>query len=318
MNIAFQNPSYLWLLFSLPVLVITHFMLFKHIKKKAMKFANFEAMSRVIGLTFTTKNMSILYLRLCIIFFLIFAAAGTTLWYRGKTNANDIILVIDASASMTATDFEPNRLEAAKKVAIEFVDSLDARTEIGLVTFAGVAFIEQMPTANLNLVKQKIDGIQIMASGGTDLSSAMITSTNMLLKSRKGKAVILLTDGSNTAGSFVDNVVERGAYYAKRNQVIVYTIGIGSDSVLAGYLPKELGIPSFFDEANLKTIANITEGKYYRAENIEDLRQAYSDIGMKAHESYISLDLSFIFMVLALLLVFIEWGLINTKFRALP
>ena len=210
MNITFNNPSFLWLLLSIPLLALTHFILLKHIKRRAMKFVNFQAMKRVAGITLLTKNIPLLILRLFALLLLIFAVSGTTLWYYGETNQNDFVLAIDTSASMTTTDFEPSRLEAAKESAIGFVDSMTSKTEIGLVSFSGTTFIEQLPTSDLYKVKQKINEIDIMISGGTDLSSAIITSTNMLLTSRRGKTIILLTDGSNTAGPFVDDGIDSG------------------------------------------------------------------------------------------------------------
>ncbi len=318
MELAFGNPSYLWLLFSLPLLVISHFIILRFIKRKAMMFANFEAMSRVAGVTLITKNISLLIIRLSILLFLILAAAETTFWYTGQTNKNDFILAIDASASMSAQDYEPNRLEAAKDAAEEFVNSLEGKAEIGVVSFAGTALIEQLPTSNLIKVKQKINEIQIMAAGGTDLSSAIITSTNLLLNSRKGKKIILITDGSNTAGSFIENIIQRGAYYARNYHVSIYTIGIGTNETAAGFVPEELGVLSFFDGPTLEYLANETGGKFYKATSMEDIREAYSKINEEAEEGFVSVELSFTFLLLALILVFIEWGLINTRFRALP
>ena len=318
MDLTFNNPGYLWLLLSLPLLAVTHFILLKYSKKKAMKFVNFEAMRRVSGITLLTKNISILVLRLSILLFLILAASGTSFWYYGKANENDFVLAIDASASMSTKDFEPSRLEVAKDAGIEFVDSLTTKTEVGLVSFSGIAFIEQLPTADLLKVKQRINNIDIMVSGGTDLSAAIITSTNMLLNSRKGKTIILLTDGSNTAGPFVDDTIQRGIDYAKKHHVIVHTIGIGTNESLVGFLPEELGVKSIFDASALEKIADETNGQFYKAEDKEDLISAYNDISEISEEGFLSIDLSFIFLLIALIIVFIEWGLINTRFRALP
>lgn len=318
MNITFNNPSFLWLLLSIPLLALTHFILLKHIKRRAMKFVNFQAMKRVAGITLLTKNIPLLILRLFALLLLIFAVSGTTLWYYGETNQNDFVLAIDTSASMTTTDFEPSRLEAAKESAIGFVDSMTSKTEIGLVSFSGTTFIEQLPTSDLYKVKQKINEIDIMISGGTDLSSAIITSTNMLLTSRRGKTIILLTDGSNTAGPFVDDGIERGIEYARNQHVIVHTIGIGTNDSLVGFLPEELDVRSYFDSSSLERIANGTSGKFYRAENKDELLSAYKDIINMTEEGFISVDLNFLFILIALILIFIEWGLINTRFRALP
>lgn len=318
MDITFENPAYLWLLFSLPLLVISHFILLRFVKKKAMKFANFEAMKRVTGTTFHTKNFPILILRVLTVLFLILAVSGATIWYEGFTNENDFVLAIDSSASMSTQDFQPNRLEAAKEAAKEFIDSLSSRTEIGLVSFAGTAFIEQMPTADFLKVKQKINEIYILPAGGTDLSAAIITSSNMLLNSKKGKAIILITDGSNTAGPFVEDVVQRGIDYARRQHVIIYTIGIGTNEASVGFLPEELGITAIFDESVLSRISNGTGGEFYKAENKEEIKEAYRKIGEKSEKNFISMDLRFILLLFTLILIFIEWGLISTKFRALP
>jgi Ca-activated chloride channel family protein len=318
MALTFNNPSYLWLFLSLPLLTITHFILLRHIKRKAMKFVNFEAMKRVSGITLLTKNIPILVLRLSILLFLILAVSGTTYWYYGETNENDFVLAIDTSASMTTKDFEPSRLEAAKDAAKDFTNSLTTKTEIGVVSFAGIASIEQLPTADLLKVKQKINEIDIMVTGGTDLSAAIITSTNMLLNSRKGKTIILITDGSNTAGPFVDDIVQRGIEYARKHHVVVHTIGIGTNESLVGFLPEELGVTSVFDTSTLERIASETNGEFYKAENKEEIASAYKSISEMSEEGFIAVDLKFTFLLIALTLVFVEWGLINTRFRALP
>ncbi len=318
MGLTFDNPGYLWLLISLPLLAITHFILLRYSKRKAMKFVNFEAMKRVSGVTLLTKNIPILIIRLGVLLLLILSAAGTTFWYYGQTNENDFVLAIDTSASMTTKDFAPSRLEAAKGAAIEFVNSLTTKTEVGLVTFSGVAFIEQLPTSNFLKIKQKINDIDVMVAGGTDLSSAIITSSNMLLNSRKGKTIVLLTDGSNTAGPFVDDIIQRGIDYARDNHVVVHTIGIGTNESLVGFLPEDLGVKAYFDASVLEKIANETRGEFFNAEDKIELSNAYKEISEKSEEGYIPIELSFIFLVIALALIFLEWGLINTRFRALP
>lgn len=318
MGLSFNNPEYLWLLLSLPVLFITHFFLLKYTKKRAMKFANFEAMSRVAGTTFVTKNITVLVLRLFIILLLIFAAAGTAFWYKGNSNKNDFIIAIDTSASMTAQDFDPDRLGAAKQKASDFLDSLKTRTEVGLISFSGATFIEQMPTSNLDLVRQKILLLDIAPAGGTDISSAIITGTNLLLNSKKQKAIVLMTDGSNTAGPFVENIVQRGIDYAKKYHVIIYTVGIGTNQTSIGYVPEGMNIMAVYDEETLKIVANETGGEYYRAYDEQGLKKAFENIGKNSEQGYLSFDLSFICLSIAILLLFIEWGLINTRFRTIP
>jgi Ca-activated chloride channel family protein len=136
MKIVFDNPQFLWYLISVPVLVLSHFLFLKYTKRKAIRFANFEALKRVSGERLITKNLTILVLRSLTLTILILAVAGPVYWYKGLSNDNDFVLALDTSASMTAKDLKPTRLEAAKQAAEAFVNSLSSRTNLGLVTFS--------------------------------------------------------------------------------------------------------------------------------------------------------------------------------------
>lgn len=310
---------YLWLILILPLIFLSHFYLFKHSKKKAMKFANFEVMKRVTGRRILTKNIPLLILRLLIVLLAILAVAGAVLWYPGNSNNNEFMLAIDTSASMLTEDIEPTRLEAAKEHAINFVNTLESDTKIGIVTFSGVTQINQIPTRDKELVKKKIEGINIMEAGGTDLPGAIITSTNLLVTSKKGKTIIILSDGSSTIGAYLDDAVTEALEYAQNNHVIIHTIGTGTDEEQPlGYIPEYYNLTSVYNENNLKMISNQTQGKYYQGIDNQKILEAFKAIEDDSERAIISLDLSFGLILTALILLFIEWGLINTRFRRMP
>lgn len=318
MYFTFQHPDYLWYLLSLPLLIISHFAFLKYSRRKAIRFANFQALKKVSDQKILTKNHLILIIRLLTVTFLIFAISGTVLWYKGFTNENDFVLAIDNSASMTAQDFTPSRFESAKAYTTEFLDNLKSDSDVGIVSFSGAAMIEHLPTRDYASLKENINSLEIAHIGGTNIADAIVTSTNLLITSEKGKAIILLTDGSNTASYFNKNPIDEAIYYARENSVIIYTIGLGTNTGPIGYLPEYYNVSAVADENNLFRLANDTGGKYYNALDNDELRRAYSEITTDSLEAYLHIDLNLGLIIITLALIFLEWGLISTRFRAIP
>ncbi len=318
MYFTFTHAEYLWYLASIPVLIITHFAFLRYTKRRAIKFANFVALKRVNAQKIVTHNYTILVIRIIIIIALVFAIAGTTLWYKGESSNNDVIIAIDTSASMSAQDLMPTRLDAAKGEARTFVDHLSAGSAVGVISFSGAAFIEQLPIRDKLTVEQSINGITLMSTGGTDIPGAIITASNLLLNSKHGRTIIMLTDGSNTASYFTTDPIAQAIRYAKENSVIVYTVGLGTNSGPIGYLPEYYNISSVVDEKTLKRIANETGGIYYAAPTNDKLNAAYQSIGMHTQEAYIDVDLTIGLLIICIALIFLEWGLANTRFRSVP
>ncbi len=317
-EIVFNNPEYLWLLLSIPLLIISHFFLLRHTRSKGMRFANFQTMKRIDGKDLMTKNYLVLGLRLSVLLCSILAISGSVYWYEGLSNTNDFIIAMDVSASMSTQDLEPTRLDSAKTIAKTFVDSLNTDSYIGIVTFSGVSFVELAPTKNKYLIKKALDEIEIQHAGGTDIPGAIITSTNLMLNSPKGKTIILITDGSSTVGRFLQDSIQESINYGKKFQVIIHTIGVGSDSNPIGYLPEYYNITGVYNEENLIKISNSTNGMYFQALNNEELITAYDKISQNANKAMLKVELSYGLMILAVLLLFIEWGAINTRFRKIP
>lgn len=310
MEIVFANPIYLWFLASFPILIMLHFISLKHLKRKSIKFANFEAIERVTGGQLLSKNIGLLYLRLTILLLIVLAVSGTVLWYYGQSSDYSYVLAIDSSTSMLTDDILPSRLDAAKNAALSFIDSLAAKTEIGIISFSGTSFVEQEPTTDLANVKIAINNIEAQRVGGTDFSEAIITSANLMVDSGKAKVIILLTDGQSNVGAPIMEAIN----YAKENRVLIHTIGVGTRE---GGKILGLDLISKLDELTLKSIASNTGGEYYRATDQESLTATYKDIAASTRER-VSIELSPMFMMFALILLFTEWILVNTKYRTIP
>jgi len=317
MEIVFKTPYMLLLLLLVPFLIILHYYFFEHNKKKAMRFANFTALKRVTGTHLITKNNTQLILRVIIVIFIILSSAQPVLWYKGKESITDYVIAIDASASMISEDVIPDRLTVAKQAASSFVDSLDAQTNIGLISFAGVSFVKLPLTNDLRKVKEAINLLNIELTGGTDIGAALVTATNLLNPGDKSKAVILITDGSDTAGTFVEESLDTSLEYVANNQIIVYTIGIGTGSATAGYLG-DTNLRATIDKDTYQMISDRTNGEYYEIKNTAEIAAAFQKIGNLSEEAQVAFDSAFFLLAIAFVLLFVEWGLLNTRFRAVP
>lgn len=312
MEITFANPVYMWFMVAIPLMILAHFISLKFSTRKALKFANFRAIEKVTGQRILSKNYILLSLRLATLFLIILSVSGVTLWYEGETSQTDFILAIDASGSMLADDYEPNRLESAKSAAKVFVDTLSYQTNVGVVSFAGVSFMRQRPTSDMFRVGQAIGNISIELAGGTAIGSAIITSVTLLSDPSKSKAVILLTDGQNNVGPSVEEAIT----YANENHVTIYAVGIGTPEG-AGLSEINTSFVSRLDSDTLRSIAERTGGEYYEARDEEQLSEIYMNIALSGSRK-ISLELSMILLLAALIILFAEWGLVNTRYRTLP
>lgn len=198
----------------------------------------------------------------------------------------DIMLAMDVSTSMLATDLEPNRIEAAKAVANEFISGRE-NDNIGLAIFAAESFTQCPMTTDHSSLLSLLQNVRcdIAAQGliedGTAIGMGLANCVSRLKNSKsKSKVVILLTDGSNNRG---DISPATAAEVAKTMGVRVYTIGVGSNGVATYPMQTAMGVqyvqmPVEIDEKTLTEIATTAGGKYYRATNNEELKQIYSDI----------------------------------------
>lgn len=192
----------------------------------------------------------------------------------------DIVLVMDVSGSMDLQDIEPSRLEAAKEVAIDFIDGRVA-DRIGLVVFAGDAYSLAPLTTDYGLLRESIRAMQqsMIPNDGTAIGSALAVAINRMRDSpAKSKVAILISDGENTAGSLDPNMAARLAF---AHQIKVYTIGIGKDGLVPYDVDangKTLLVETQLDEKSLRDIANAGEGQFFRADSRDGLQEIFQSI----------------------------------------
>lgn len=285
-NFEFHNPEFLWLLIVIPLLAIWHFLMRKK-DSAILRIPSVKGFAAKPSLLAKLKPF-LYFLRLLALTVLIVALArprNVSVSKRTKTNRGiDIVMAIDVSASMLAKDLKPSRLEALKKVAVNFVNRRP-NDRIGIVVYAGESFTQTPITSDKGIVKRTISEIKWgQLEGGTAIGMGLGSAVNRLKDSKaKSKVIILLTDGVNNAG-FIDP--KTATELAKGLEIKVYTIGIGTKGMAMSpysrdprtgklqYRSQQVEI----DEALLKHIATETEGKYFRATNNTKLKAIYDEI----------------------------------------
>lgn len=312
MEIVFRNPLYLWTLVIIPLIILAHYFSLKYSKGRAIKFANFVALARVSDRVRFSSNFPVLILRITTFIAIVFAISGTVVNYNGSQIDADYVLAIDASASMLAEDLLPNRFEAAKEAALSFVDELPTYSNLGIVSFAGTSYIHQPLTTDKALSKAAISNQKILVSGGTSIGDAVITSSNLLINSKKSKVIVVLTDGRSNLGISLQNAIA----YANNNNIIVSAIGIGTEEdyfIDVGDSAGPLGV----NTVELELLAESTGGKFYYPDSRTELLEAYSDIA-RSEKTKTSLDLAFFLLIYILVALLTEWVLINTRYKIIP
>lgn len=329
-NFEFHNPEFLWLLLLLPIIAVWYFLTRK---KESAQLTIASTKGFTIKPSFTSKLKPFLYaLRLLALAAIIVGLArprNVSISKKTKSNRGiDIVMAIDVSASMLAKDLEPNRLEALKRVATDFINKRP-NDRIGIVVYAGESFTQTPITSDKSIVKRTISEIKWgQLEGGTAIGMGLGSAVNRLKESKaKSKVIILLTDGVNNAG-FVDP--KTATELAKGNNIKVYTIGIGTNGMAPFPWARDprTGQISFknqqveIDEDLLKYIAKETEGRYFRATNNTKLKAIYDEIDKlektKIEEfKYYNYTEQYRFCVfIAGILLLLEFVLRNTIFKS--
>ncbi len=327
-DVELANPKLLWLL--LILIPITAWYVWK-------TFGNNPTLKISTGLSFANSRNSIkAYLRhimfvfnLLVIFFLvvILARPQKISVTDNTTEGIDIVMAIDVSSSMLAKDFDPNRLEAAKAVAIEFISGHPS-DRIGLVVFSGESFTQCPLTSDHAALINLLLTLEVgMVEDGTAVGLGLANALSRLKDSKsKSKVVILLTDGVNNVGNIAPLTA---ADIAVTLGVRVYTIGIGKNGYAPYPVQTLLGVQYMqqevqIDESTLIKIAEKTEGKYFRATDQQTLIDIYKEID-KLEKMEIESDIItnyddkyLPFALLAALLLIINVLLKNTVFQTIP
>ncbi|XMO88081.1 VWA domain-containing protein [Algibacter sp. AS12] len=285
-GIEFVNKEFFWLLLVIPLVVLWYIL--KNKKQTAeLKISSLKGFK--VTSSWLPKLRHLLFgLRLLALALLIMALArpqSVDVSTKTKTTRGiDIVMAIDVSASMLAKDLSPNRLEALKKVASEFIKGRP-NDRIGLVEYAGESYTKTPITSDKSIVLRSLKSIKYnnIIEGGTAIGMGLATSVNRLKDSKaSSKVIILLTDGVNNSG-FIDPKI--ASELAVEYGIKTYTIGLGTNGMAlspVAILPNgnfQYGrIQVEIDEELLKEIAEVTGGKYFRATNNKKLEEIYEEI----------------------------------------
>jgi Ca-activated chloride channel homolog len=304
---SFLWPEMLWLLLVLPALLAAYLLILRKKKKLALRYASLAMVREAMGTGQRIKRHIpplVFFLALAA---MILAVARPQATITLPTQHETVILAMDISGSMRATDVEPNRLVAAQNAAKQFVAEQPENVRVGVVAFAGTATVAQAPTRNREDVVAAIDRFQLQRA--TAIGSAIIVSLATLFPNegidvadftygreaqKKGNradpppnkpvppgsyasaVIILLTDGQRTTGP--DSVM--AARMAADRGVRVYTVGVGTpEGKIIGFEGWSMRVR--LDEETLKTIADVTRGEYFYAGNAVDLKKVYQALNAK-------------------------------------
>jgi Ca-activated chloride channel family protein len=326
-NITFSQPLFLGLF--ILVLAMIGWYVKNNNKQSASIRVSTNAAHGLQSFKTTARHLPFIFRILCLSFVILALARPQTKDDEQRTEGEgiDIVLSIDVSGSMTARDFKPNRLEAAKQVAMDFV-SKRPTDRIGIVIFSGESFTLVPLTTDRGVLVSAIRSIRNgLLEDGTAIGAGLSTSVDRLRNSpSKTKIVLLLTDGVNNGGLIDPKTAKE---IAKAFGIKVYTIGVGSD----GYAPQPVSTPMGIvmdnqkvniDEKLMTEIATETGGRYFRAKDNQSLNAIYTTID-KLEKSKVEVintvryqEKFYPFVIAALFFLLLEVILRYTVFRKFP
>jgi len=320
MNLEFLNPEYFILLAVIPFIILWYY-LNRNKLNNSIKFSNSGAFGNSTNF-YSNFKLILKVFRLISLALIIIALARPQIIdtsTRVKTNSGiDIIMAIDVSASMLAKDLKPNRLDALKNVADEFIKNR-VSDRIGLVEYAGESYTKTPLTTDKSIILKSLREIKYnnIIEGGTAIGMGLATSVNRIKDSKsKSKVIILLTDGVNNAG-FIDPLT--AAELAKEYEIKIYSIGLGTNGLALSPVGinargklNYANIQVEIDEELLTQISEMSGGKYFRATNNSKLKEIYDEIDKLEKTEieefkYYSVDEKFrVFLIPAIILIVFE------------
>ncbi|MFD0977364.1 vWA domain-containing protein [Salinimicrobium gaetbulicola] len=285
-NLIFEDPQFFWLLLLIP-LAVAWYIWQRNRQTAVLRISSIQGFKANPGILGKLRPV-LFFLRLLVLSLVITALArprSVDVSTRSSSTLGiDIVMAIDVSASMLARDLEPNRLEATKNVAADFIKNRPG-DRIGLVVYAGESFTKTPITSDKSIVLSSLEDVKYnnVLENGTAIGMGLATAVNRLKDSKaESKVIILLTDGMNNAGFIEPKIASE---LALEYGIKTYTIGVGSNgTALSPIAIRPDGsfqygrVPVEIDEDLLKEIAQDTGGKYFRATNNEKLEEIYEEI----------------------------------------
>jgi Ca-activated chloride channel homolog len=275
--LSFLNPERLWVLLIVPVLIAGYIFLVLMKKKTGMRFTNTAILGQVVPKQSQWRRHLAVALSIAALIALSLAWARPNGIEMQPRERATVVLVLDTSLSMQATDVKPTRLDAAKEAALTFVKALPAQYNLAVVSLSGNPSVRLPPTTDRVQAQQAIRSLKVQES--TAVGESIYTALSALQMAPKGTdsspapgAIVLLSDGQNTAG----RSPAQAANEAKKQNVPVYTIAYGTENGYVDLDGKRERVPP--DKALLAGISVATGGQTYTAENLDQLDRVYNNI----------------------------------------
>jgi Ca-activated chloride channel homolog len=281
---SFATPTLLWALLLIPLAVGAYLFAQRRRIKYAARFTNLDLLTNVVDASPGRRRHLPPALAITALAALLLALARPQTVVAVPREEASVVLAMDSSLSMTATDVEPTRLDAARSAASKFLDGLPERFRVGLVSFASSATVLQEPTDDRELVRSSLDSLE--SDLGTAIGDAILRSVELAPESSANSttgdeptfSVLLLSDGANSTGSDPLDAIE----VAKEAGVAVYTIALGTEAGTVE-LTNDAGVPQTFavppDPQTLRQIAEETGGRFFEAPTEADLQAVYDQLG---------------------------------------
>ncbi|MCD6477670.1 MAG: VWA domain-containing protein [Candidatus Aenigmarchaeota archaeon] len=311
MEFSFGEPAVLITLLLVPILIYLYKIYDKKKKMAAMKFSSISNIRKI-----SSKSVRFylpFVLILLVISLMIVGLADPRIPLKVAKKGVNVVLVIDDSGSMAATDYKPTRLDAAKNSAKILINSLKPNDNVGIVVFESGATTACYLTPFKDRAIEKLMAIK-QRQGATAIGDGLSLAVDMATSiPNRRKVIILLSDGVNNAGVISP---ADAAKYAKVNNIQVYTVGMGSERpVVLGY--DFFGNPQYakLDEKTLKSIAEETGGKYFKSVNRDTLNEIYRNIGQNIKRDWEETSIKDWFFVAALIVLLIDTYIIYGKYR---
>jgi Ca-activated chloride channel homolog len=332
--LSFDRPLALLLLAALPVLAGAYLLLRTRRQTYVVRYTNLDVLRSVAPRFSTWREVSTAGLLLLALALLCLAVARPHVTRMATVDNATVVLVVDTSRSMLSSDVAPTRLGAAKAAARNFVDRVESRLRIGLVTFSGDVSVRAFPTHDRSVLRRSVATISPWSGGrGTAIGDALaravelaraafaepgraIQSAGAIPGAEEAVSILFLSDGRQNRGILPP---EEGAALAKQARVPVYTVALGTDN------PDGEGAGGFFggfnrapDRATLRTIARVTGGEYFAARSADALTSAYEDLGSRLGRKERRSEVTFVFVAAAAAALAASAGLSRVWAPGLP
>lgn len=273
---SFMNPGRLWVLAVLPLLLVLYLIALRLKGRTGIRFTNTGVLEKVLPRQSQWRRHVAVAMSLCSLIALSMAWARPLGLEKVPRERATVVVVIDVSLSMQATDVSPNRLDAAKKAAVAFIDSLPAEYNVAVVKLSGTPAIVMPPSLDRGATDRTV--LALTLEDGTDIGEALLKSQVAIKEAPPGAdksvapaMIVLLSDGTNTVGS-----IGAGVNAAVTAKTPVYTIAYGTSNGYVDVDGQRYRVEP--DAAQLKSIADATHGKATDAKNAGQLKNAYKDI----------------------------------------